>query len=128
MRKIKKSADCVETWHTCSRTNSKNFFLLTFFRKIASSTYICNISGFLIQGDLSLTYSKSIFSMKQRRYRQCAYIAKSSTANGLPNGPKKFSPRAQSKWPKVAKGFFQLYHHYKIDDLTRRNGPHGLGP
>ena len=65
-KKIKKSADCVETWHTGSTTNSKNFFLLTFFRKIASSTYICNISGFLIQGDLSLTYSKSIFSMKQR--------------------------------------------------------------
>ena len=128
MRKIEKSADCVETWHTGSRTNSKNFFPLTFFRKIASSTYICNISGFLIQGDLSLTYSKSIFRMKQRRYRQCVHIPKSSTANGLPNGPKTFSPRAQSKWPKVAKGFFQQYHLYKIDDLTRRNGPHGLGP
>ena len=128
MRKIETSADCVETWHTGSRTNFKNFFLLTFFRKIAFSTYICNISDFLIQRDLSLTYSKSIFSMKQRRYRQCAYIAKSSTANGLPNGLKKFCPRSQSKWPKVPKGSFQQYHHYKIDDLTRRNGPHGLGP
>ena len=128
MRKIKKSADCVETWQKGSRTNSKNFFLLKFFRKIASSTYICNISGFVIQGDLSLTYSKSIFSMKQCRYRQCAHIAKSSTANALPNGPKKFSPLAQSKWSKVAKVFFQQYHHYKIDDLTRRNGLHGLGP
>ena len=128
MTKTEKSLDCVETWHTGSGKNFKNFFLLTFFRKIASSTYICNISGFLIQRDLSLTYSESIFSMKQRRYRQWAHIAKSSTANGLPNGPKKFSPPAQSKWPKVPNGFFQQYHHYKIDDLTRRNGPHGLGP
>ena len=113
--------------------NSKNYFLLTFFRKISPSWFFLGFFCLFFHLFHLVHLWLINHQIKGHFHHEGVPIAARCTFMKIINGQrsfersKKFSPWGQPKCRKVPKYFFWLNHLEQIVDLSSRNGPHGLG-
>ena len=109
--------------------NLRIFFCWRFSRKIHFVGFFCVFLVFFIFFHLWLINDR----IKGHFHHEGKPVAAKSTFMKIINGQRSFersekiSPRGKPKCRKVPKLFFWLNHFDQIDDLSSRNGPHGLG-
>ena len=109
--------------------NLRTFFCWRFSRKIHFVGFFCVFLVFFIFFHLWLINDR----IKGHFHHEGKPVAAKCTFMKIINGQrsfersKKISPRGQPKCRKMPKLIFWLNHFDQNDDLSSRNGPHGLG-